>query len=1674
MIKRFGKKVLCMALAVALLAPSFCIEIKADEKTDETYTEVKEIESFGNEDKEIETVGNEDNELELVSDESADPDKETDDDISELIEYEFTSGYVEAPGETDFESPGEVGGGDALELQSELPPSYTTSYLPQTRDQNPYGTCWAHSAMALAEIGQNNIYGDTSRDYSELQLAYFYYHTPIDPLGGLAGDDNTNIITSQAPNYLDAGGNLDSAGYVLANWIGIVNESDVPYPVSTDKTYAPASIDSKYAYDNDVLHLKNFYRVNPVTDRDNAKRLIMEYGALGVSYFALNPGYQVTIDGTTIKHTNVYNSSTYAYYFPVKCSTNHAVTIVGWDDNFSKSNFVNDPGHDGAWLIRNSWDSSATSTSNKGLDTYFWLSYYDKSLYGAAYAYEFDDADNYDNNYQYDGAFFSGYSESHYAGSKWGNLFTAKESENGEKIKAVAFSTSSANQEYNIDIYVGIEEGTDGQATNISPGTPAASLSGTVTYAGYHTIELPNPIYIDGGEKFSVVVNLPFGKMDMENTDSNLTSSSYAHIEPGTSFELTGSGWADASIDANGFGNYRIKAFTDDCDDIYKVTLDANGGNVTPSIVKVTYGEMYENLPTPTRDGYDFAGWNTETDGSGTDIEEGDTVEIEDDHTLYAKWTPKTYTLYFNANGGTCATASKTVTFDAAYDTLPIPTRDGYKFEYWYILKSGVISVQQKISSTDKYSQIGDLTVYAKWTPLQYTVSFDANGGTCSTENKSVTFDSTYGTLPTPGRTGYTFAGWYTAATGGSKVTSGTKMTTAGDHNLYAHWNGASIKVTFNANGGSCKTSSKNVTVEGTYGTLPEATHATRDFAGWYTQAEDGEKITASSSVTATTAHKLYAHWTLRTMTTPTMSPSSGSTVSFGDIIRISSSYSGGKIYYTVDGSAPTTGSSVYAATGITVDASMIKKSVGGVITVKAFSTWAGEYNPSNVVTYTYNVVNDFDTPGDIVSEDEEYLRAKLTYMENHGDIPSGEGTLSDVIPAGLWIAGLSEYDSSTGIESDKAYEYSGSAIKPVIRVYDGKKLLTEKIDYTVAYKNNTNEGNKDSVNAKGVSIAPTVTVTGKGNYKGSDTATFTILPRSLNDCEVTASVTEVLTYTGKNQQIIPTVMYGKKKLANKKDYTVKYYSSSDDIEATPNAIGAYYVSVTGIGNYKDNISDAKSKLSFNIINKDPKVQKAVSKLTLEKIKDQLYTGSPIDVNSLVIVKDGKDILNNGTDYYVSHSDNITDIGVVSVTIKGNGTKYFGTKTVTFKITGTPLSKAKINGFVSQYSYTGGAITQENLDIIYQADKKSPIVTLVYKTKTEYNGLSNDEEKKNCNCIVEYQNNTNAGTATMVLTGVNGYTGTVKKTFKINPYDISKLSAGDITLEGGDTRSLKYGSTKVYPYEKSGVKPKPVVKFEGAQLREGVDYTVAYQNNTAVNMHEGAANKLPTVKITGKGNFKGTNSSACYAIKKAMLHDPELGIVVTAPDKIYANKAGNWKTTVTVTDRSGKKLAPKTDYNAAIEYYYESIPDEAVVYDGSSKERNKPIAYRSNGDEVENGDIVPAGTVIRVVVWGSGGNYDKDSSALGYYRVAANDINKCKASVQTYTYTGRAIEPGMDAIKLTMGTNSLTEDDFEIVGYKNNITKGTATVTVRGKGNYGGTKNISFKIDTKGFAWWCR
>ena len=413
-----------------------------------------------------------------------------------------------------------------------IPSGILTDSYPSIRNQNPYGTCWGFAPTSLAELSVLNNDG-TLLDLSELHSIYFAYHyTSAD------GKDGVKYLPTASSNYLFMGGDPSFIYHTYANWVGAADEKTAPY------SEAAATLESGLSNDiamNDSAHLRNFYIVNKA-DRKYIKQLIKEYGGVGMSYYDDN---------------QYYDYSTNSYYSTVSGNTNHAISVVGWDDDK-----VTNSSNKGAWLVRNSWGSDEYSHFG-----YFWMSYDEPSIYDRVYALDCvsdtgsSDDDFYDHNYQYD---LSAYSQYGWIGtgtsSTIANIFTATGT---QSLKAVGVETQNPNINYTVNIYTDIAN-----SSNPESGTLVRTQTGSFTYQGFHTIKMDNPLTLTKGEKFSVVIKLESmdgksGAYYVMESKYNLgnAASWYCGGEKGQSFYYN-YGWRDM-VESMG-GNVRIKAYTDD------------------------------------------------------------------------------------------------------------------------------------------------------------------------------------------------------------------------------------------------------------------------------------------------------------------------------------------------------------------------------------------------------------------------------------------------------------------------------------------------------------------------------------------------------------------------------------------------------------------------------------------------------------------------------------------------------------------------------------------------------------------------------------------------------------------------------------------------------------------------------------------------------------------------------------------------------------------------------------------------------------------------------------------------------------------------------------------------------------------------------------------------------
>lgn len=305
---------------------------------------------------------------------------------------------------------------------------------------------------------------------------------------------------------------------------------------------------------------------------------------------------------------------------------------------------------------------------------------------------------------------------------------------------------------------------------------------------------------------------------------------------------------------------------------VYNITIPVSvsptgAGTTSPSPFTGQEGSTVNITATPAT-GYKFAYWTDGVDDTHY-TNNPQPVAMLSVKTLTAYFTLKSYTVTWNANGGTVSPASTTKTHGSTLGTLPTPTRAStaeysYTFAGWFTAANGGI----QISSTTTVT--GNVTYYAHWTATKrsYTATFNGNGGgTPSPSSITKEYNTALGTLPTCTRTGYTFLGWYTASSGGTKISTTTVVTK--DITYYAQWSINSYTLTFNPNGGTVTPTSKNLEYNSAYGTLPTPIRAsdaqyTYTFAGWYTAATGGTQVTAATKMAAKDT-TVYAHWTSNT-----------------------------------------------------------------------------------------------------------------------------------------------------------------------------------------------------------------------------------------------------------------------------------------------------------------------------------------------------------------------------------------------------------------------------------------------------------------------------------------------------------------------------------------------------------------------------------------------------------------------------------------------------------------------------------------------------------------------------------------------------------------------------------------------------------------------------------------
>jgi uncharacterized repeat protein (TIGR02543 family) len=397
----------------------------------------------------------------------------------------------------------------------------------------------------------------------------------------------------------------------------------------------------------------------------------------------------------------------------------------------------------------------------------------------------------------------------------------------------------------------------------------ATSESGTVSVQGPTDVSLSTTTIGGSSVGLSWTASTGAGAYLIYYSTNNSTYTLYSTVLAGTTTEtvsgLSGTGTlyyfkvlpitGTSNANKGYYGNFSNTVSTSLA--THTVTFNGNGGS-SGTTQTIPAGTSL-SLPSSSRTGFTFNGWYTASSGGSFVGIAGTSYTPTASITLYAQWSAISYTVTWDANGGSVSPASNSGSYGTII-TAPTPTRVGHTFLYWRNPASG--GDPTFLSAGASYTIIGTITWTAIWSINTYTVSYIEQGG--NTVSDATVNHGSNTTLPSISRSGFTFNGWYTSSSGGTFVgSSGTSYgPVTSNVTLYAQWSAITYTVTWNANGGTVSPAS-NSGVSGTVVTTPTPTRSGFTFLYWASTAS-GDFLsgpTAGSSYTITQTITWFARW---------------------------------------------------------------------------------------------------------------------------------------------------------------------------------------------------------------------------------------------------------------------------------------------------------------------------------------------------------------------------------------------------------------------------------------------------------------------------------------------------------------------------------------------------------------------------------------------------------------------------------------------------------------------------------------------------------------------------------------------------------------------------------------------------------------------------------------------
>ena len=530
-----------------------------------------------------------------------------------------------------------------------------------------------------------------------------------------------------------------------------------------------------------------------------------------------------------------------------------------------------------------------------------------------------------------------------------------------------------------------------------------------------------------------------------------------------------------------------------------------------------------------------------------------------------------------------------------------------------------------------------------------------------------------------------------------------------------------------------------------------------------------------------------------------------------------------------------------------------------------------GKVQAQCVITVLESEIEETDENGNPIDPSE--ISALLEEAKENGSVTADQP---------IWVGGLQNY-----------YYYTGNAIKPAIHVYKGHKLLAEKTDYTLSYKNNKNVSTGVSDDKK----RPQIIIKLKGSYSGNETVYFEIVPMPLD--KLTADDLTVAYKAGKKNQLKPVLMYSGAE-TGWQDTKIKYsakditftWVDDDGNESTCTDAGRYAVMISAGASGNFTVDDGEEAVQISTLTVTELVPMSSVKLTGFKASLP-YLGKDADgevqeVKQNAVLKYGSVELEEGTHYTVEYVNN-TEIGVATVIYTGTereGTEgkpgFIGQLKKTFKITGKYTIEASDVSF--KYADENGDYVTSYTGLAIKPEVKVVVDGKVLKAGTDYTVTYKN------NKAVAGSNETDAKgrpKAPQIIVKGKGIYQTADKAGITKTFTITKCNLNDLVLTVADKAYNKkanaYKSTKITFTDGN---------YRDMKLKAGKDYTITVDgilDNTSGSDDVPAPKSVVKVKITGTGaNFEGTVTGSYRIIDTKVTPDISKAKVVSNGGKACA------------------------------------------------------------------------------------------------------------------------------------------------------------------------------------------